>query len=190
MKRILLSLLLLLALAPQASAQDSLSVKRHEVYLRVGSFLGLADTSCDPGTGQSYGIPFSMGYMWQLGKTWAVGASLSHLWVKDTDLVYYGHDDNGPLFGYTTSRDHLTLLMAEAKARWARHRRWNMYSRLALGPGLDIEKGGLEGSHTYLAVGFHVTPLAVEVGNDHVRGFLELGFGMQGVLNVGLAHRF
>lgn len=39
-------------------------------------------------------------------------------------------------------------------------------------------------------LGNQLSPLAVEVGNDNIRGFLELGFGIQGIVNVGLSHRF
>jgi len=183
------------AVAQDAANQDE--VKRHEVLLSVGTFWFLNDRgSSEPGDYDRYYPPISVGYMYNRSSKWSFGLQLSHLYNKEK-VTYYtslndfsGNGDGNYVASYIRSKDHLFSLIATAKMKWCRHRWWNMYSRVGAGPCLLISKQEGFSSQTSGGAVFQFTPVAVEAGTDKVRGFFELGFGCQGLINVGASYRF
>lgn len=96
-------------------------------------------------------------------------------------------------------RSYYTLMPA-VKFNWLRKANWGMYSKVAIGASLDNsskedynENGKLTGNketHNDVFFNFQASLLGVEVGNQHVRGFAELGIGEQGIFLGGVRYKF
>ena len=89
--------------------------------------------------------------------------------------------------------------MPSVKFNWLRKKNWGMYSKLAAGATYinfdqdEYEDGKKTGDKTTardLMFNFQASFLGVEAGNNHVRGFLELGVGEQGIALAGLRYKF
>lgn len=91
-------------------------------------------------------------------------------------------------------------LMPAVKFNWLRKTNWGMYSKVAIGASLANsskedynESGKLTGNKETsndVFFNFHASLLGVEAGNQHVRGFAELGIGEQGIILGGVRYRF
>ena len=44
--------------------------------------------------------------------------------------------------------------------------------------------------HTRAEFAFQVTPVGLNIGNGPVGGFIEAGYGAEGIVNIGLKCRF
>ena len=90
--------------------------------------------------------------------------------------------------------------MPAVKFNWLRKANWGMYSKVAIGASLANsskedynENGKLTGQKENtndVFFNFHASLLGVEAGNQHVRGFAELGLGEQGIILGGVRYRF
>ena len=88
-------------------------------------------------------------------------------------------------------------LMPAIKCNWLIRDSWSLYTKTGIGytyghtsatevaGGKDIKESS-NSSH----FNFQVSLVGVEVGGYYLRGFAELGFGEQGVINAGLRYRF
>ncbi|MBQ9548304.1 MAG: hypothetical protein IJV01_03990 [Bacteroidales bacterium] len=125
-------------------------------------------------------------YYRTLNKTFAVGGIVNGLfagadvmkrqsgeYVKDGELRY------GSIF-----------LMPSAKAYWFRHSHFSMYSKLGLGAGLFFSAGSSSEDLPEFIPAAQLSPVAIELGGDQHRGFLEIGAGMQGLLVAGYRYAF
>lgn len=114
--------------------------------------------------------------------------------------VYNRHKEdvvqNEQVTGKRTS-NYFTIMPA-VKFNWLRKQHWGMYSKLAVGytrgeyatTGIDAEgmpKKETTGNNFF---NFQASLAGIEAGGDHVRGFAELGFGEQGVIQGGIRFRF
>lgn len=189
-KIIMLAALMLAALA--AGAQDNAEVKKNEVSLSAGSLLGVMNWGLTGTDYDRFSPTVSLGYMRRLSPVWSVGATFTYAHEREQKEVMMINTETGDVsfFNKLDKRDYCNV-MATAKASWARHKSWNFYSRVGAGPSLvnhhdfynDCKK-------VECVINYQLTPVAFEAGNDKVRGFAELGFGLQGLLNVGISHRF
>jgi len=80
-------------------------------------------------------------------------------------------------------------VMPTLKWSWLRKAHFGMYSKVAA--GVMFVSNSPDGSSSKSATHFtgQVSPLCVEFGGA-LRGFAELGFGEQGILNLGLRYKF
>lgn len=96
-------------------------------------------------------------------------------------------------------RSYITFMPA-VKFNWLRKEKWGLYSKVALG-GTYVrfseqeydENGKKEGEKETIndyVFNFQASLIGVEAGNDHVRGFAELGVGEQGVALAGVRFKF
>ncbi len=176
------------------SSQAQETMKKNEVSFRVGELFNCIDVDDDP-VGYVHLSPiFSLEYRCHFNKVWSIGLSANYFWDKTREASYYvsnsyGIIDNCEGAAYYDYTEHAVFVLADAKARWCRHQRWNFYSRLGIGPALSTYKLDEE-RNTTIGYTFQVSPIGAEVGNDKIRGYLELGVGLQGFVNVGISHRF
>ena len=78
--------------------------------------------------------------------------------------------------------------MPSVRFAWLDKKRVALYSKAAIGATFD--SGQYQGSHDdRWEVAFQASAFGVEVGGAF-RGFLELGYGMQGIVNFGIKYRF
>ena len=115
--------------------------------------------------------------------------------------IFASNNENGFISGEQsthTFRSYFSVLPS-VKFNWLRKNHWGLYSKLAAGVTYahfkqdDYEDGRATGLNTIasdLLFNFQASLLGVEAGNKHVRGFLELGMGEQGVALAGLRYKF
>ena len=97
------------------------------------------------------------------------------------------------------NRTYFTF-MPSVKFNWLRKKNWGLYSKLALGTtythfvNKDYDEQGNKSEEKITAndllFNFQVSLLGFEAGGSHVRGFLELGMGEQGVALAGVRYKF
>jgi hypothetical protein len=75
-------------------------------------------------------------------------------------------------------------IMPTVRFRWFNNPHFGMYSKLGAGLGLAIS-GDFQPSFSA-----QISPVCMDFGGDSVRGFLELGVGMQGIASLGIKKMF
>ena len=127
--------------------------------------------------------------------TGCLGVEYNH-WVNN----WFGY--GGSLFGeymtantYTKDSDGnktkngtydlgFASIMPTVRFRWFNNPHFGMYSKLGAGLGLAFSD---DCEPTFSA---QVSPVCMDFGGDSVRGFLELGVGMQGIVSLGVKKMF
>ena len=138
----------------------------------------------------------------------------NHHYVGPIGLEYYYH--TSPLIGVgavavfaannedgfqkEVKTSHLTksyfTFMPSVKFNWLRKKNWGMYSKVAIGATYahltnevynDAKKETIVND---LVFNFQASLLGIEAGNQHVRGFVELGMGEQGIALGGVRFKF
>ena len=164
--------------------------KRHEIAFGYGLisqnnladvaadvFSSLADVQTDS---RSFSGTFSLSYAYSLNRTLSLGA-----------IFCYEHSEadvtsSGVYSGRTV--DNYWTFMPSVRFAWLDKKRVALYSKAAIGATFD--SGQYQGSHDdRWEVAFQASAFGVEVGGAF-RGFLELGYGMQGIVNFGIKYRF
>ena len=141
----------------------------------------------------------------------------NHKYVGPIGLEYYYH--TSPLIGVgavavfsNNTKDgfykeiqtsHMTqsyfTFMPSMKLDWLRKHNWGMYTKLAAGvtyahvTDQDYENGKKTDEKITskdLLFNFQASLVGIEAGNNHVRGFAELGIGEQGVVLGGVRFKF
>lgn len=204
MKKILISLLAVctLLLSVQASAQTLYykQIHRNEIsasygFSLLGTAIGTVINKAD-NLNEWLGIDeeihirnrgtkgvISLGYTHQLSKVVSVGGTMS-LNSIGVELK----DDTGSL---TAANANIWMIMGTCKIDWFRTRSdiFGMYSKVGLGV-MGIGGSLMEEFHktVWLPTG-HLSLVGLEVGRGF-SGFMELGVGMQGIVQAGIRARF
>lgn len=151
---------------------------------------GLAKVSDISSTGA-----ISVEYLKYLGNHVAVGASLTNETASLTFDSYNGKDDNGnsSYKDGKPQRQNYTTVMPTVKIPWFYTDHVSMYSKAAIGGclSLDTDSGSSDSDDkAQIMVGLQVTPIGIDFGGEKYRGFVEGGFGMQGLCVFGLRYSF
>lgn len=192
MKKYLFIVAAVFATAFTASAEDY-ETPANEISASVGYFThphvaltfgdafgGIIDG--DASAESTFGS-FGLTYMHNINSRFGVGATTSY------EYIYKNAKDGKK---YT---ENFITVMPTARAYWFRHKSFGMYSRLAAGVALNCSKGyvkdlGKEKTETDVLFGFHLAPVSMEFGSNKASGFLELGWGYQGIVNAGVKFGF
>ncbi len=113
-------------------------------------------------------------------------------------FTHYGEDvidksNNDKVVG-ERSRNYFTLMPA-IKYNWVNKEHFAFYSKVAAGAMVlfdedtDKENSQYSDSDTFTCFTFQLSPVGLEFGGAW-RGYLEMGFGEQGVALIGLRHKF
>jgi hypothetical protein len=102
----------------------------------------------------------------------------------------YTYLSNGTSIGSIDNTDQ--NVMVDVTARWFRSDHFEFYSALAAGLGRWSAKGTIAGGRrdevtTHYA--FQLRYAGISVGNERIRGFVDLGVGMEGLIVGGLTLR-
>ena len=133
--------------------------------------------------GGSKGV-VNLGYTYQINKTISVGGALGY-----NRMSVSMEDKTGKL---TAAAANIFTMMSTAKFDWFRtgNDMFGMYSKAGLGVmcinGELMEEEHLKGNIWAPAV--HVSAVGMEVGKAF-SGFMELGVGMQGIVQFGIRGR-
>ena len=93
------------------------------------------------------------------------------------------------------TRKYITVMPA-FKYMYVNKPSFGLYSKLGLGlmfmnlKEKDTQSGSKSESKSKLYLGYQVSLLGLEAGSQHVRAFVEAGFGEQGIVLAGLKYRF
>lgn len=203
MKKIVFSILLLLAFTFRSNAQ-----KAEEISLQYGrvSIPAIAMT-----TGAVFGIVFTGGaasldkictsgaitaeYFHFFNKHLTVGGAVT---VEDVILHWKKKtgekDENGKSIYVpsTTTNDVFMCVLPEFKYRWLAKEHFGMYSKVGFGAMFVLTNDSGSSSESSndpssnVSIAFQANPIGIEAGNQRVRGFVELGYGVQGMLMGGV----
>ena len=150
--------------------------------LMGGFFVGMADVILpgdatypkrinNGGTGG-----FSFQYLYSLNRTIKLGGTVCY---ENT----WGESNNGS--DYIV---HYPAIMATSKFTWFNREHFGMYSKLSLGMMLLIDGKNEDKPIPMLAA--QASTICMEFGGQSLRGFLETGWGNQGLLNLGMKFSF
>ncbi|MBR2261594.1 MAG: hypothetical protein IJ916_07830 [Paludibacteraceae bacterium] len=158
---------------------------------------------------QSLPVNLNLHYECTLGKHFGIGLCLGYDRIRmrqETEYVTTVGEEVSPRgyrypvrdtrYEYGRLYRHVLSVMPEATVYWFKRQHVAMYSKLAAGVRFNIEKRvistmntedtRLADRHFYC----QVSPVCVEVGGQYWRGFVEGGFGAQGVIQYGVKHTF
>lgn len=196
-KHILVMVLIALTFNTVAQAQEE---KKHEIgigygilpnthiisaYADVfGLFVGRTPEN------ETYGGPVSAEYFYRLNKHIRLGGVATYTTHKED--VFYMKERDGEL------KHNFITVMPAAKLYWFDKKSWGMYSKLGAGitysnakeTGTDSNGNHIEDTDNEIFFNFQASLVGVEVGNESVRGFAELGVGEQGMALIGVRYKF
>jgi len=191
MKRIIAALLLSILLAGSLPARErdnefalaySQFTVPQAVYV-IGSVFGIA-FSLGNFTLEKMALPgaLSLEYTHYVNDTFGFGGSLTgDLMTADK---YTGKEENKKYDG--KFRMGFLSVMPHVKASWFDNPHFGMYSKVAVGAAGVFQKDG-ESSITWAA---QLSPVCMDFGGSDLRGYLELGVGMQGIVTLGIKKMF
>ena len=147
-----------------------------------GLFVGIADVFA-PGVqeypkiidnGGTGGI--SLQYLYSLNRTIKLGGTVCYEstwgeWSNGSDYIV-----------------HYPAIMATSKFIWFNHEHFGMYSKRSLGLMLILDGKNEDKPIPMLAA--QASSVCMEFGGKALRGFLETGWGNQGLLNFGVKFSF
>jgi hypothetical protein len=147
-----------------------------------GLFVGIADVFA-PGVqeypkiidnGGTGGI--SLQYLYSLNRTIKLGGTVCYEstwgeWSNGSDYIV-----------------HYPAIMATSKFIWFNHEHFGMYSKLSLGMMLILDGKNEDKPIPMLAA--QASSVCMEFGGKALRGFLETGWGNQGLFNFGVKYSF
>ncbi|MCQ2126772.1 MAG: hypothetical protein MJZ06_05005 [Bacteroidaceae bacterium] len=142
------------------------------------------------------------GYWHYFDERFSVGGDISTEIYRMNFNVYDGKDEEGKS-KYRPSdwkRMEFCSLMPGVRYKWVSRPHFGMYSKLCAGATLyhqhdisvqtdETETEELE-SDTDFSFAMQFSPLGIEAGNESVRGFTEIGFGMEGIILAGVRYIF
>jgi len=182
---------------------------KHEVHVSLGM---LSRTDLDNLASDIAGITFgtlfgqtrvtkrkgfdgnlNVGYAYHVTRKIALGLTFSYSQVsgdiegKNT----YSSSSEWEIIGKKDYRYY--TLMPTFKANWIHKPHFCLYSSCAAGVRFheEVEKGDNKEKHdSFSKFTYQVSPLGLEGGAEHIRGFMEFGYGQCGILQAGLRCMF
>ena len=130
---------------------------------------------------------YVLGYKFRAGKMFPLGISVGYERMT-SDLV----DKDQTLVG--KEQGQYITIMAEGAIRYVNEHIFQMYSGLAAGytlasSDITLESGEDSDTDHFDHFNFQVNVIGIRLGTT-VGGFLELGFGYKGIVNLGLSCQF
>ncbi|MBR6282981.1 MAG: hypothetical protein IKR25_01635 [Muribaculaceae bacterium] len=151
-------------------------------FLAAGWTGGLSNKDLDK---DRYVGPLTLEYFYHVTPVIGVGAVGVYSYHKGVYVNAGTPEDQ--------SSTYLTI-MPSVKVNWLRRDNWGLYSKIAFGYSYCKYKNAEEGKEARTDTGscanFQASIIGAEVGGRSVRGFVELGFGEQGVGLAGVRFRF
>lgn len=78
--------------------------------------------------------------------------------------------------------ENILTVMPAAKVMWFNRAHVGMYSRAGVGASIAF----VSGKSASCSLALQISPVGVDFGGKAVRGFVEAGFGTQGIINAGI----
>lgn len=210
-----LLLLLFVLLLPASTTQAQEEIRHQEFGIGVGAgedshFENIYDSYQDNYKLDTYDdflwdaeVSLFAEYLYHFNKHLAVGLSAGYARVGQQELWdtswYSDPSLDNPSAMYPSNK-HVYLktqtlfVMPTLKFTWYNNHHFAFYSRGGLGGQyykLDAESRDYPERHeSHLKLSYQFSPVGIEVGGDLIRFFSELGYGKQGVFNMGVVTHF
>ena len=120
-------------------------------------------------------------YMHHFGNHFALGGALSY---ESLSTTYLQEGSTEAM----ESRVSVISILPSVKFPWFHKPHVDMYSKIALGCSIMSDKGEEGGSSAMFAG--QLSPICIDFGGNAFRGFVETGFGIQGIFAGGVRYRF
>ncbi|MCR4920449.1 MAG: hypothetical protein K5945_01895 [Bacteroidaceae bacterium] len=198
MKRTLLLAAVALMTAATVNAQEGYDDTKHEMavtygYLANSQWIDVLEEITTVMFGakyenEKYFGPLTAEYFYH-AKNW-LGVGGIFAYGRNTQDIYTAGTKDGK---YT--HNYFTLMPA-VKFDWLRKKCFGMYSKLAVGATLRTESidcdtpGANTDTESAVHVNWQASLLGLEAGSPQVRGFVEFGFGEQGIALIGVRYKF
>lgn len=153
------------------------------------------------GLGSVMNASISLSYFYHLNPQWSAGLIVGTGRRPYDDLVIektttpQGNDASEPLYaGNLNCTDW--YFMPAAKLKWYFMHKSCIYSKVAFGAMSQHEYFKavncdlFNDSRRTWHVAYQLSPIGIEVGSGSLRFFTELGYGMEGVVNIGTSYHF
>ena len=152
------------------------------VTLLGGLYIGIADTM----------TPGEMEYPKRIDNGGTGGISIQYLYSLKRTIKLGGTFCYESTWGEWNDGDqyhvHYPAIMATSKFIWFNRQHFGMYSKLSLGLMMAINSKN-EDKPILMPTG-QASSVCMEFGGQSLRGFLETGFGHQGLFNFGMKFSF
>ena len=135
-----------------------------------------------------YQSAFSNGlkYDYQINKTFLVGMDYNNTYIKST------FNSKNPLYSSFVIKSKVNFLGINSSAKYFHKNQLHLYSGVALGVGIysgkEIKDSHIE-KYRGTRFAWHANLFGLRYG-DRVGGFVELGVGYKGIMNVGVVGSF
>ena len=147
-----------------------------------GLYIGIADTM----------TPGDMEYPKRIDNGGTGGLSIQYLYSLNRTIKLGGTFCYESTWGEWNNGDQYHVLypaiMATSKFIWFNRQHFGMYSKLSL--GLMMAINGKNEDKPILMPTAQASTVCMEFGGQSLRGFLETGFGNQGLINFGMKFSF
>lgn len=198
MKKLLVMVAATMMAATSVKAQIGYSDTKHEVAVSLG---GLSNSQWIDVFEDMINVMFNVSYD-EADLFGPVSVEyFYHLknWLGVGGIFVYGSSSQDVIINKSKSGDgsntYLTLMPA-AKFDWLRKKNFGMYSKAAIGATLRTEKIDWNDSQkddyseSELHLNWQMSLLGIEAGTPTLRGFIEMGFGEQGIGLIGVRYKF
>lgn len=133
---------------------------------------------------------FNAEYYYNFNKTIGLGG------IVGFENIVHDYNDKTTKVTNLKENDYYISIMPAFKTHWFNYPHVSMYSNIAAGVTFDCRtfKDGVEKTDsengTKVLPAFQISPICVEAGARHFMGFVELGYGTQGMFVFGLRASF
>ena len=198
MKKFFLMAVAAMMATMSVNAENGYEYKKHEVALSYGVYSNsqildfLENVNCIMFGAQlkneKYFGPVTAEYFYHVNKWLGVGGLFTYGQNKQ-DVYNLGTKDGKDVFRYIS-------LLPAVKFDWFRRKHYGLYSKIGLGATFRNEKytsdtnAANNDSNADVHLNWQLSALGVEAGGSSLRGFVELGFGEQGIAVIGLRYKF
>ena len=147
---------------------------------------------------ESYIPTITAEYYYHVNKLIGLGGFVAFNGLDRDMYAEWRNNDTGKKHKQKTgeaSRRNFSIIPT-AKFDWLRKKNFGMYSKVGVGVTFmhesqkDDVANGTDFSDTTIAPNIQLSFLGLEGGSESIRGFVEAGFGEQGILLAGLRYKF
>lgn len=136
-------------------------------------------------------------YYYNFNRRLAVGGSLSYTSSEE----YFGYSEYSDVYihGQSRMKQSSYIIMPEIKWIWTDYRYMRLYMRGGCGLYMQTQRFKSDfydssilkrENRTVWMPAYQISPLGIEIGSNRLCFFTEMGYGLNGILQMGLIFRF
>lgn len=123
---------------------------------------------------------FGVNYFYNINNRWSVGAAVS---IESLTIKYKKIDGS-------KVRSNFISVLPAVKFHYVNKEHFGLYSKAAAGLTLQLDNADEFQTEDSVNFGFQASLLGVEAGGEHVKAFVEVGYGYEGLALAGVRFTF